>query len=450
MLVVTLGGIFIVSTLIGVLNTGLEAQARRAAQGPLARDRARAHGHPRLVAADLHDHLRDRRGQREPARRVRSSSSPTATRSRWRTRSARGSARPARRSSSAARAARSTSTTCGIASPRPRARSSSSRPRATTPTPTSSRRSSRSPTTRTAAPSRTTSSPRSATARTSRSRGWSGRDEVELILVRASSSRGSPPRPAASPACRSSTPSCSTSAATRSTSTEQPALVGQHVRRRAARLRRRVGHRPARRTAGRRTSTRRWTRVIGPGDRLIVIAEDDDHDQLSAARRPTSTRRGCARRRPGRRRRSGRWSSAGTAGRRRSSRELDAYVADGLGDHWSWRPAPDRGRRRCACEPRLDDAAARRSSPATRPTARRSTRLGVETFDHVIVLCYDTLDPQRADARTLVTLLHLRDIAAQARSATSRSSARCSTCATARSPRSPAPTTSSSATGSSA
>jgi hypothetical protein len=38
--------------------------------------------------------------------------------------------------------------------------------------------------------------------------------------------------------------------------------------------------------------------------------------------------------------------------------------------------------------------------------------LGVENHDHVIVLCYlDRLDAQRADAQTLVTLLHLRDIA---------------------------------------
>ncbi|HVF99941.1 MAG TPA: potassium transporter TrkA [Chloroflexia bacterium] len=37
--------------------------------------------------------------------------------------------------------------------------------------------------------------------------------------------------------------------------------------------------------------------------------------------------------------------------------------------------------------------------------------LNVGTYDHVIVLAYsDTLDPQRADARTLITLLHLRDI----------------------------------------
>ncbi len=39
--------------------------------------------------------------------------------------------------------------------------------------------------------------------------------------------------------------------------------------------------------------------------------------------------------------------------------------------------------------------------------------LGVERYDHIIVLCSDLLDPARADARTLVTLLHLRDIAAK-------------------------------------
>lgn len=37
--------------------------------------------------------------------------------------------------------------------------------------------------------------------------------------------------------------------------------------------------------------------------------------------------------------------------------------------------------------------------------------LAIETYDHVIILCYDTLSAQEADARTLVTLLHLRDIA---------------------------------------
>jgi voltage-gated potassium channel Kch len=37
--------------------------------------------------------------------------------------------------------------------------------------------------------------------------------------------------------------------------------------------------------------------------------------------------------------------------------------------------------------------------------------LHVEAYDHVIVLAYSTLEPQEADAKTLVTLLHLRDMA---------------------------------------
>jgi Trk K+ transport system NAD-binding subunit len=41
----------------------------------------------------------------------------------------------------------------------------------------------------------------------------------------------------------------------------------------------------------------------------------------------------------------------------------------------------------------------------------RLEQLKVETYDHVIVLAYsDTLDPQRADARTLIAMLHLRDV----------------------------------------
>ena len=50
---------------------------------------------------------------------------------------------------------------------------------------------------------------------------------------------------------------------------------------------------------------------------------------------------------------------------------------------------------------------------AGRTTDRETLEaIGLEKFDHVIVLCYsERLDAQRADARTLVTLLHLRDIA---------------------------------------
>jgi len=37
--------------------------------------------------------------------------------------------------------------------------------------------------------------------------------------------------------------------------------------------------------------------------------------------------------------------------------------------------------------------------------------LKVDEYNHVIVLAYSTLEPQEADAKTLVTLLHLRDMA---------------------------------------
>jgi voltage-gated potassium channel Kch len=49
-----------------------------------------------------------------------------------------------------------------------------------------------------------------------------------------------------------------------------------------------------------------------------------------------------------------------------------------------------------------------------RTTDRRTLdSLGVEGYRHVVVMCYsELLDHQRADARTLVTLLHLRDIVA--------------------------------------
>ena len=40
--------------------------------------------------------------------------------------------------------------------------------------------------------------------------------------------------------------------------------------------------------------------------------------------------------------------------------------------------------------------------------------LDVAKFDHVIVLCYDQLEAQKADAATLITLLHLRDMATKA------------------------------------
>ena len=53
------------------------------------------------------------------------------------------------------------------------------------------------------------------------------------------------------------------------------------------------------------------------------------------------------------------------------------------------------------------------SCQAGNTTDRRTLeRLGLDSYQHIVILSYsDTLDPQAADARTLVTLLHLRHIA---------------------------------------
>lgn len=90
-------------------------------------------------------------------------------------------------------------------------------------------------------------------------------------------------------------------------------------------------------------------------------------------------------------------------------RELDEYVDPGstvlvVGD-----PAPDEARLR-------HDAGALKNltlSVQGGATTDRATleALDLGRFDHAMVMCPgDQLDPQRADARTLVTLLHLRDI----------------------------------------
>ncbi|MQA97017.1 MAG: potassium transporter TrkA, partial [Streptosporangiales bacterium] len=51
------------------------------------------------------------------------------------------------------------------------------------------------------------------------------------------------------------------------------------------------------------------------------------------------------------------------------------------------------------------------SYKACRPTSRRSLEsLGLGHYRHIVVLSNDALDPDDADDRTLVTLLHLRDI----------------------------------------
>lgn len=89
-------------------------------------------------------------------------------------------------------------------------------------------------------------------------------------------------------------------------------------------------------------------------------------------------------------------------------RELDEYVAAGSGAH-VLAPAPGEG----AAVPAGDTLANLTVTLQAASTTDRATleALDVARFDHVIAMCpSDDLDAQRADARTLVTLLHLRDL----------------------------------------
>lgn len=148
------------------------------------------------------------------------------------------------------------------------------------------------------------------------------------------------------------------------------------------------------------------------GDRVIVLAEDDDRVVLSSE--PVHvTEQAIAPPQPGR----SRPEHTLVLGWNRRAvtilRELDAYVAAGSVLHV------------VAEHPELE-AHLLRHTPSFRNltidfkqediTSREALDgLEVDAYDHVIVLCdSDHLDPTRADARTLVTLLHLRDMQTRA------------------------------------
>ncbi len=149
--------------------------------------------------------------------------------------------------------------------------------------------------------------------------------------------------------------------------------------------------------------------IIKPGDRVIAISEDDDTIKLSGltsydidesaiqehiATTPQPERiliLGWNKRAP------------------TIVNELDNYVAPGSSLTLVADYAGGAGEvaRLCAECKRLTvtfqngDTTDRRTLDALKP----------EEYQHIVVLCYsDTLDAQRADARTLVTLLHMRDI----------------------------------------
>jgi voltage-gated potassium channel Kch len=151
---------------------------------------------------------------------------------------------------------------------------------------------------------------------------------------------------------------------------------------------------------------------IEAGDRLIVISEDDDTIRLRGAQEieiATSAiqLREPAPQTPERTLILG-WNWRAPA----IINELDHYVASGstvtvVADDDT---AEDAIARRCG-----DLKHQEITFQAGDTTDRRTLEaLGIETYKHVIILCYsDSLEAQEADARTLMTLLHLRDIASR-------------------------------------
>ncbi|HEY2877666.1 MAG TPA: hypothetical protein VGJ24_03740 [Nocardioides sp.] len=64
MLLVTVGGLIIVASLIGIVSGAFDDKMVELRRGAEPRDRERPHPHPRLEQSTVHDHLRALRGQR--------------------------------------------------------------------------------------------------------------------------------------------------------------------------------------------------------------------------------------------------------------------------------------------------------------------------------------------------------------------------------------------------
>lgn len=151
-------------------------------------------------------------------------------------------------------------------------------------------------------------------------------------------------------------------------------------------------------------------RLLGPGDVLIMVAEDDSLIRLAEPAASPVDESAIALREPAPARPERTlilgWNWRGG----RMLRDLDAYVAAGssatvVADS----PGAAETAAQLATELRHITVAHEDADSTDRGVL---DRLAVSTFDQVIVLCYgDQLDAQAADARTLITLLHLRDIA---------------------------------------
>jgi voltage-gated potassium channel Kch len=152
---------------------------------------------------------------------------------------------------------------------------------------------------------------------------------------------------------------------------------------------------------------------IVPGSEIVAIAEDDE--RLNNAQRASAeVDEDAIVAAPQRANEPGRVLILGWNGRTPSViNEFAGYLAPGSSVNVvaEFEPARDALARECTDCGELDI-----QLELGNTTERRTLEaIGVGDFDHVIVMPYsDQLDHERADARTLVTLLHLRDIISRA------------------------------------
>ncbi len=148
--------------------------------------------------------------------------------------------------------------------------------------------------------------------------------------------------------------------------------------------------------------------VIGGGDQIIAISEDDDTIRLSGLK-DLGLNANAIRDAQGGEARPERTLVLGWNWRVPTLiNELDNYVAAGSavtivadvedGEAEIARQCPDIFNQKVAFQ--QGDTTDRRTLDA----------LNIPSYNHVIILCSDTLDQQQADAQALITLLHLRDI----------------------------------------
>ncbi|MFI6323743.1 potassium transporter TrkA [Nonomuraea sp. NPDC050556] len=137
--------------------------------------------------------------------------------------------------------------------------------------------------------------------------------------------------------------------------------------------------------------------VIGNGDQMIVIAPDDSAIRLAGA--PPTVVTGAIREARTTSREPSRTLILGSNSRRRRIlRELGPYLMPGSEIHLAG-PPPEEIPGVLVTSKECD---------TTSRTALEA--LNVAAYDHAIVLSDEAYDAQKADARTLVTLLHLRDM----------------------------------------